>query len=194
MFCIARPKFVVASLLALSLVLTLGSREADAQVKPFKVVGAGIAAKGLPTAVNVAAPHWAIGVANETGKYYAAGNFQLMQFTGPTTANFSSAPDVVFVAANGDNLAFTYGVVSNGAKQPGQVTLTPVGMTPQGGPIFTARFVAEFNPLLAKCTGRFAKVTGGSFIMIAQTEPFVWGATDPVGYKWQGSGSIVYGK
>jgi len=40
----------------------------------------------------------------------------------------------------------------------------------------------------------FAKVTGGSFIMIAQTEPFVWGATDPVGYKWQGSGSIVYGK
>jgi hypothetical protein len=194
MFYNARWNFV-ASLVAFSLVLTLGSLEAGAQVKPFKVVGAGIAAKGLPTTVNTPAPQWAKGHATDLGKYYAAGNFQLLSLDPPTlTGTFSSAPDVVFTAANGDKLVFTYGVVSNGAKQAGQVTLTPVGKTPQGAPIVTARFVAEFNPVVGSSTGRFAKVTAGSFIMVAQTEPFVFGASDPVGYKWKGAGTLTYGK
>jgi hypothetical protein len=64
------------------------------------------------------------------------------------TANFSSAPDFVFTAANGDKLAMTYGDVDNGAKLPGVVTLRPVG----DGSV-TAVFVAEFNPVPAKCTG-----------------------------------------
>jgi len=34
-------KFIVGSLLALSLVLTLGSLDADAQVKPFRIVEQG---------------------------------------------------------------------------------------------------------------------------------------------------------
>ena len=178
MFSIIRPKFV-ASLVALSLVLTLGSLETGAQVKAFKVVGAGIAAKGFPTAVNTPEPQWAKGHATDLGKYYAVGMFELLQFTGATTANFSSSQPCVFTAANGEKLVFTYGDTSNGAKQAGQVTLTPVGMTTQGVPIFTARLVAEFNPVVGSSTGRFAKVTGGSFVMIAQSDPFVWGATAP---------------
>src|SRR5262249_24337876 len=111
-------------------------------------------------------------------------------FTGPLTAQFSSAPDVTFVAANGDKLVMTYGVVANGAAQPGQVALSP-----NADGSFTAVFVAEFNPLLAKCTGRFANVTSGSLIMVAVSSAFfiVGTNTTPFTYNWQGQGQLVYG-
>jgi hypothetical protein len=61
-----------------------------------------------------------------------------------------------------------------------------------GGGEFIAVFTAEFNPVLKKCTGRFTKVIDGSFIMVAVTEPFVLGATDPVAYTWQGKGWLEF--
>ncbi len=93
----------------------------------------------------------------------------------------------VFVAANGDQLAFTYGDVTNHAAQPGQVTLYPAD-----GGLVVAVWVAEFNPVPALCTGRFANVTGGSFIMTAVTDPFELGGFDPVDYSWSGEGTIKY--
>jgi hypothetical protein len=74
------------------------------------------------------------------------------------------------------------------------VTLTIVGVTPTNVPIVQATFVAEFNPLPALCTGRFQRVTGGSFIMVAVTQPFVLGSTTPVAYTWSGDGWIAYSK
>jgi hypothetical protein len=112
------------------------------------------------------------------GRYQGAGMFQILRFTGPLTAEFSSAPDFVFTAANGDKLAVTYGVVANGAAQAGQVTLTP-----NADGSFTAVFVAEFNPEPAKCTGRFAKITGGSWIMVAVSDPFFITVTGAF-YSW----------
>ena len=179
-------RLTVASLIAIAAVIALAPR-AEAQVKPFKITGGGIAAQGIPLVPGTPAPHWAVGQATELGNYYGEGQFQLLAFTGPTTATFSSASDFVFVAANKDKLAFTYGDTTNGALQPGQVELFYVG-----GGKFVAVFVAEFNPVIAKCTGRFAKVIGGSFIMVATTEPFVLGATDPVAYTWVGDGSIEF--
>jgi hypothetical protein len=84
----------------------------------------------------------------------------------------------------------TAGVTSNGAQQPGQATLT---LNADGS--FTAVFVAEFNPDLANCTGRFAKLTSGSLIMVAVSDPFfILGAsTTPFNYTWQGSGTLTYG-
>jgi hypothetical protein len=89
---------------------------------------------------------------------------------------------------------FTYGDTNNKAKQPDKVTLTPVGMTPTGAPIFTAVFVAEFNPVLAKCTGRFQQVIAGSFIMVAKSKPFsfVGAQSTPFEYFWQGNGWIQF--
>lgn len=52
--------------------------------------------------------------------------------------------------------------------------------------------MAEFNPVPSQSTGRFARVTDGSFTMTAVTEPFVLGATDPVRYTWQGDGWIEF--
>jgi hypothetical protein len=176
--------------IALAMLVTIVCARAEAQVKPLKITGGGNAPQGISLIPLTPAPHDATGVATELGAYSGAGFFQVLNFTGPLTAQFSSAPDFVFVAANGDKLAMTYGVVGNGARQPGQVALTP-----NADGSFTAVFVAEFNPELAKCTGRFAKVNAGSLIMIAVSSPFfiVGANTTPFTYTWQGEGQLVYG-
>jgi hypothetical protein len=93
-------------------------------------------------------------------------------------------------------LAFTYGDVNNGAARPGKMELFPVG---DGS--FIAVFVAEFNPVPAKCTGRFAKVVGGSFMMVAVSEPFSFDLDDPMDprttpfeYFWAGKGTLKFGR
>jgi hypothetical protein len=178
----------VSSLVALVVVFVVACPPAHAQVKPFKVTGGGIAPDGVPVTTGDPRPHWAVGHATELGNYYGQGMVQIDMFTSPTTAEFSSAVPFVFIAANGDKLAFTYGDTNNGAAKPGTVTLFPVDMTH-----VVAVFVAEFNPVPARCTGRFAKVIGGSFIMTAVTDPFEpTGADVPVGYTWSGEGSIVF--
>ena len=61
---------------------------------------------------------------------------------------------------------------------------------------FTARFVAEFNPVPALYTGRFAKVTGGSLLMIAKSAPFAvintGTQTTPFNYTWEGEGYLEF--
>jgi hypothetical protein len=185
----SRLKAVLVPVAALAVVFTLACHRAEAQVKPFKVVGAGLIPDGIPTTPLDPRPHWAVGVATELGRYFNEGVVQLLRFTSATTADFDSAEPCVFTAADGSELAFTYGDVSNGAQQPGEVTLYP-----QDDGTFVAVWVAEFNPIPELCTGRFANVVDGSFIMVAVTEPFVLGSTDPVGYEWEGKGWIEFGK
>ena len=179
-------RLTLTSLIAIAATIVL-ALPAEAQVKPFKITGGGIATEGLPLTPGIPGPHWAVGEATELGRYYGEGAFTLLNFTGPTTANFSSAIDFVMVGANKDKLVFTYGDTTNGAVEPGEVVLSYVG---EGK--FVAVFTAEFNPVIAKCTGRFAKVSGGSFIMVATSDPFVLGAHDPVGYTWEGAGELEF--
>jgi hypothetical protein len=182
-------RFVTLAVCTIALVFA--QNPARAQVKPLIITGAGVAPEGIALIPGTPAPHWAVGTATELGKYYGEGFFQILDFTSPTTAEFSSAPEFVFTAANGDKLAMTYGVVSNGAHRPGQVTLYPGA---DGS--LTAVFVAEFNPVPADSTGRFAKVTAGSLTMIAISEPFfITGATTtPFGYAWFGAGTLTFHK
>jgi hypothetical protein len=174
-----RRNTLLVPLLALAVSLALASPRAQAQVKPFKITGGGYAPDGISLIPLTAVPHSTVGNATELGNYTGEGFFQILDYTGPLTAEFSSAPNVVFVAANGDQLAFTYGDTDNGAKQPGEVTLFP-----EADGSFTAVFVAEFNPDLENCTGRFEKVTSGSFVMVAVSEPFfiLGTATTPFAY------------
>lgn len=160
----------------------------QAQVKPFKIKGAGIA-NYLPLPGDNPQAHFATGNASFLGNYFGQGMLQTDMFTSPNTAAFSSAVPFVFTAANGDDLAFNYGRVDAGAAVPGKVTLFPA----EGG-LVVAVFVAEFNPALELCTGRFKKVVGGSFMMTAISEPFLFGGKDPVGYSWEGEGSLEFRK
>jgi hypothetical protein len=110
------PK-AVFPLLALAASLALASPRAEAQVKPLKITGGGSAPDGLSLIPYTPAPHNATGHATELGKYTGQGWFQILDFTGPLSGEFSSAPNFVFVAANGDHLAMTYGDTSNGAAE-----------------------------------------------------------------------------
>jgi hypothetical protein len=189
MFRNFRLNRVVVSLSVLAVVLALGCPKAQAQVEPFRVIGAGTA-DYIPSTIGDAVRHDAVGTATHVGNYSGVGKVQLDAFTSGSTADFSSAVPFVFTAANGDKLAFHYGRTDFGAAEPGHVSLFPAA---EAGKVI-AVWVAEFNPVVAQCTGRFEQVTGGSFIMIAVTEPFVFGATDPVKYAWEGSGSIEFGR
>jgi hypothetical protein len=185
-----RPTLTVP-LIALAASLALAPSRAEAQVKPLKITGGGSAPYGLSLIPYTPASHNATGNATELGKYTGEGWFQILDLTGPLTGEFSSAPDFVFVAANGDHLAMTYGDTGNGAAEPGQVTLMP-----NSDGSFTAYFVAEFNPDLPNCTGRFAKLTGGSLIMYAVSDPFfIMGtSTTPFNYTWSGTGTLTFGQ
>jgi hypothetical protein len=165
----------IATLILCALAASLAPGRAHAQVEPFKVSGRGIV-DFIPLIPGQAAPHNADGTATHLGRYHAEGLVRLDYFTGPTTAEFSSAEPVVFTAANGDELHFDYA---------GKVELVPLG-----GGLFVTVWVAEFTPA-AGSTGRFAKVIGGSFIMTAVTDPFTPGDTD-IAYAWEGSGTLEF--
>jgi hypothetical protein len=144
MFRSVRWRTALVPVLALTLSLTLTNARAHAQVKPLNITGGGYAPDGIFLTPYTAAPHTVAGTANQLGNYTGEGFFQILDYTGPLSAEFSSAPNCVFVAANGDHLAMTYGDVNNGAKQPGQMTVVP-----NADGSFTAYFIAEFNPDLA---------------------------------------------
>jgi hypothetical protein len=164
--------FVTAIVLGASLV---GER-LQAQVRPFRVSGAGTVAY-IPFPGDPPANHWAVGNANMLGNYYADGWVRVDEFTSATTANFSSAVPVVFTAANGDELHFDYA---------GEVTIADAG-----GGMFTSVWVAKFTPVIGASTGRFERVIGGSFIMTASTAPFFFTDTD-IPYSWEGNGTLEF--
>jgi len=132
------------------------------------------------------APHNATGTGTHLGQYSGEeGQFTLLGFTSATTGTFQDS--FVFVAANGDRLAIDYG-----AATPGTFTVIP-----NSDGTVVVQFVATFTPDPAASPGRFAKVTGGSFLMIATTEPFVLqpneqGYTVPFSYTWVGEGTIAF--
>jgi hypothetical protein len=166
----------------------LAAPAAGSRVVPFKVSGGGTVPDGIPVFPGGTAPHNATGTATYLGRYTGEGTFTLLTFN-PEMLNGTFTGSFVFVAANGDRLAFDYG-----ATTPGTFTVTPTG---DGKGV--AQFVAVFTPDPAASTGRFADVTGGSFTMVATTEPFVLqpnelGYTAPFAYTWVGDGWLEFGK
>jgi hypothetical protein len=164
-----------------------GEGSDDAHVRHFQVNGGGPAPKGLPLFPGGTAPHDATGEGTLLGKYTGAGLFTLEGFTSATTGTFHGM--FVFVGADGDQLATRYGAVT-----PGRFTIVPDG----GGKVI-GQFVAVFTPVPGQSTGRFAGVTGGGFLMVATTEPFVptpnaQGYTAPFHYTWQGFGNLEFGQ
>jgi sugar lactone lactonase YvrE len=165
----------------------------DTQTLPFKVTGGGPAPAGLPLVPGVSVPHLATGEANYLGHYTGAGTFTLGSLnispTGQVTGTFHGS--FVFVAANGDRLAMTYGDGDSG-RFSGQLTA-------DGTAVVNVVFDAFFTPDPVHSTGRFASVVGGGFRMIANA-PYVSllsgvpGFTAPFDYTWSGEGVLVFAK
>ena len=182
---------IIATLSLCTLALVLSHGRAEAQTKPFKISGAGIAPNGLPLPGQGSRPHWAVGTATQLGLYHGSGTVETdtaeFHADGSITGQFGSGVlPFDFVGANGDVLSCEYGRTEFGASTPGTFTLVPMGAG-----VYVAYFIAEFVPQGDQCTGKFASVTG-SWIMYAATEPFVLGSTDPIPYSWEGSGSLTF--
>ena len=167
---------------------------AEAQVKPFKVTGGGTAPDGLPVFTGgPPAPHNATGTATHLGKYSGdEGMFTLLSFD-PFTLTGTFEGSFVFVAANGDRLKCNY---RGNPDIPGTGTFS--GSLTQDGEVIVT-FIQEFVPVPEESTGKFATVTGGSFIMIATSEPFPLeispeGYTPPFAYTWVGEGTLEFAK
>ncbi len=174
----------VIAFVSLFTTLTLAPQIASAQIKPFKISGCGIAEK-VPLTPGETAMHRSVGVATHLGAHTGQGRLKLGTFTSLTTATFSSEVPYVFKAANGDQLACTYGL--DGTTVTGEVKLFFIDAVTAYGV-----FVAEFKPVPDLCTGRFAKVTGGSFLMTAVTEPFDLRNPVNVRYCWEGDGTLKF--
>ncbi len=177
--------------IALAATIALGGNSARAQVVPFGVVGGGPAPDGVSIG-GADSPHSATGVATHLGKYSGDGVFNSISFD-PNTGGGTFHGTFTFVAANGDKLACTYGDTGNGAHQAGAYHAYPVN-----GGKSVVLFVAEFNPIPSQCTGRFKNIVDGSFLMLAETKPFVLtvdpvtGFTPPFDYAWEGLGWLEY--
>lgn len=179
--------------LSAAVVLALACQTADAQVVPFKVKGGGPGPMGLSLA-GEDSPHSATGNATHLGKYSGDQGIANVLTFDPATGGGTFQGSFVFVAANGDKLACTYGATDNGAGQVGEFQVFPAA----DGKVFVV-FIAEFNPVPGLCTGKFKDVVDGSFLMIAMTEPFTPGVnaagfTAPFNYTWEGDGWLKFRK
>jgi len=192
-FATVRKTALSVALLALVIV---ACPTAHAQTKAFKVSGDGFAPIGL-SVDGFDSPYNATGNATHVGKYASPNNegvAKVLSFNKATGAGTFTG-GFTFVAPNGDRLACTHGDIGNKAAKVGTFQVFPAAVP---GKVY-AVFDAEFNPLLAKCTGRYKDVVGGSFRMIATTEPFVpvfddKGFSPQFKYSWKGDGTIEFAK
>lgn len=168
---------------------------ADDQVtKPFKVQGGGIAPTGLRPYPEITT-HLIDGTATHLGHHTGDGNFDIysLDFTSPTTleGTFGSHDACIFVAANGDELVTYYGREDKGADDIGTFVITILDVTEEGL-LVEAEFHAQFV-VQPESTGKFAGASG-SWIMIANTAPFILGSEEPVEYSWEGKTERTFAK
>jgi hypothetical protein len=183
---------------ALVAVLALACGSAQAQAKPFSIVGVGVGPTGLPLPGQAPRSHWSVGIASELGFYFGNGTVETDSAapnpaTGTIDGEFGSGSPYVFTGGNGDKLVCYYGRTDHGASEPGTFELTILDVLPDGSLVVQALFIAEFVIQPDLSTGKFAGATG-NWVMYAQTAPFVLGSTDPVPYAWEGTGSITLKK
>lgn len=192
MFC--NYRLAIAALVACS---ALACANAQAQVKPFKIRGSGVAPEGLPLPGQAPREHNIVGNATELGRYTGIGTVQtdtadIDLAAGVITGTFGSGSPYTFVAANGDELVCVYGRNEEGEAE-GTFKLTIHEILPSGALVVSAEFIAEFVVQTEESTGRFADASG-SWIMYAFTEPFVLGSDDPIAYRWEGEGELEFAK
>ncbi|HWE38713.1 MAG TPA: hypothetical protein VG406_19350 [Isosphaeraceae bacterium] len=193
----SRRKAVASSAIAVMAALVLSGTRAQAQVaKPFKIKGHGIATTGLPLPGEAPREHWSVGEATHLGRYFGDGTVETFTAVpdfskGIIAGDFGGGSPYVFDGQGGNRLVTWYGRTDHGASEPGTFTLDILGMLPDGSLIVQAHFIAEFVAQPDESTGTFAGVTG-SWIMYADSDPFILGSSDPTPYSWEGEGELTF--
>jgi hypothetical protein len=193
MTCIFRPhRFFTLFALAVAVAVP---QLANAQiVKPFKIVGVGVAPEGLGLPGEEARPNDIVGNATHLGRHTGDGSTEIVTAEFISTGlvgTFRSSDAFVFVGSNGDKLICDYGQDEDG-NAVGTYVVTVVDVV--GAELLVeAFFIAEFVPRPDESTGKFSGVTG-SWTMFAQTETFILGSDDPFVYEWEGNGKLTFRK
>ncbi|MCA9185921.1 MAG: hypothetical protein R3E01_36605 [Pirellulaceae bacterium] len=167
----------------LASVLLLGTL-ANAQIDvPFQIVSGEGTVEALPDPANPEKEHIiTAGTATLGGEalnYTGMGRVRLLGAPDATgVAPFDSGVPFVFDFGADGTLEMHYGHPELGAPDTARVQLTPVA----GGLVDTT-WLATFNPVPGSGTGKFANVTGGAFLMTAETDEFDPAATN-IPYSW----------
>jgi hypothetical protein len=167
---------------------------ASQKARPFRLKGIGFGSEGLPLAPDTTSNFSSTGTATGLGRYTGEGSFTLRSIdfsdpAGAVTGTFEG--DFVFTAANGDQLAVTFGDGGSGVFTA-QASADMSFLT-------DVKFDAFFSPDQVDSNGRFAKVVGGGWRMIAKTD-FISisnpasGVTDPFEFSWSGDGTLDFAK
>ena len=188
-----RVSGAVFTSLAMTL-FTVQSGLARAEEAPIKISGGGVMSLGLPLPGQEPRSLSATGNASQVGRHFAEGSIAVDSATfdptaGTITGEFRTATPIAMVKPNGDRLAFHLGRTDAGATSAGTYTLEIQEVLGDGSLVVTGLFIAQANILPNESTGKFAGATG-SWLMIAQTQPFVLGSSDPLVFDWAGQGVI----
>ena len=163
----------------------------DQKARPFRITGGDLAANGLPLVQGVTNTFSSAGNATGLGKYEGDGTFTLgsleISEAGEVSGTFEGT--FVFIAANGDQLAVTFGDGFSGVFT-GQRS---------GDEVENVEFDAFFRPDPENSTGRFERVVSGGWRMIAKSDSVSLvggtpGFTAPFDYTWSGAGTLEYAK
>lgn len=167
--------------------------------KPFKISGGGDGPLGIvfdPMDPEALTFHNATGTATHLGNYTTRDGMFTTQTFDLETLVGEFEGSVVFVAANGDELKFDYHASADpDSDGTGRFYGAPADENDPTNTDLIVTFIQEFTPVPEESTGRFAKVTGGSFIMIATSEPVAapyFGV--PFAYTWVGEGTLEFAK
>lgn len=177
------------------LAVVLAAAAAEARDVPMLVFGRGAAPIGYSVAPGVASPFGANGFAFPFGMYRGEDGVAITQSFDPVTRTGTFQGTFTFVNRwTGERLPMTFGDTENGAEQAGTFVAFPVGRRR-----VRVLFIAEFNPIVGESTGRFRRVTGGSLMMYALSDPIRLrfdpdtGFSAPFRFHWIGSGYLEIG-
>jgi hypothetical protein len=161
------------------------------KARPFRITGGGPASDGLPLVPELTSTFSSTGTATGLGAFTGEGTFNLGRLdidfdTRAVTGTFQGT--FVFVAANGDELAMTFGDDFSGMFS-GQLSAN-------GASVENVEFDAFFTPDTDNSSGRFKQVVGGGWRMIAKADSIGLiresPVTAPFDYTWSGTGTLEF--
>jgi hypothetical protein len=191
-------RLAAIALITCGLTLVTLTTDVNAQVsKAFRISGSGSAPTGVPLPGQPPRPHMIIGQATHLGRHYGEGEVETIsadfsQFPNTISGIFRSGIPFEFTGANGDKLVCDYGRDANG-DAIGTLTLDILDILPGGDLVVQAEWIADFVARGDLSTGKFDGISG-SWTMIANSEPFILGSSDPMFYSWSGKGRLTFQK
>jgi len=131
----------------------------------------------MPLTAGGQSNYTSTGIAALFDDYTGDGRLRVDTMTDDDSGKISNATPFIVTGADGDQLCFTF--------------LGDLELEDAGNGLVIARWLAEFKPIIGSGSGKFESVSGGSFFLSSQTDPFLPGSATNIVYRWSGEGSLM---